>query len=264
MAQGHAWDASSAADRGLGSQLRAALGRIHQHGIVQNDVKPDNIIVERATGRPLFVDFALARPTLDPEEYVSEDSELHAMLAQADPGWLVWPFQSVLLGRMFLTRHLQSGHIHACAMWLMHKQAPCTDGQFSGIWRLLLQLGSDLGAFLGSDEQRAHAFGLHPASRKSDFNARQVRQIHNASYLCMLVTSLPALLQPKVVAGRKAWTAREAYAVQGNIHAAATSQVPGRICPKPSYLMPLIDVVGKASRLNMVARTCDSSGWCCW
>ena len=71
--------------------------RIHQHGVIQNDVKPDNILVEHATGRPVFVDFALARHSLDPEEHDSEDSELHAMLRQADPGWLVRQVDSILL-----------------------------------------------------------------------------------------------------------------------------------------------------------------------
>lgn len=88
LVQGRTWDGSSAADRSLGDQLRAGLMRIHQHGVIQNDVKPDNILVEHATGRPVFVDFALARHSLDPEEHDSEDSELHAMLRQADPGWL--------------------------------------------------------------------------------------------------------------------------------------------------------------------------------
>ena len=62
--QGRSWDGSSAADRSLGAQLRAGLARIHQHGIIQNDVKPENILVEHATGRPVFVDFALARHSL--------------------------------------------------------------------------------------------------------------------------------------------------------------------------------------------------------
>lgn len=72
--------------------MRAALGRIHQQGIVQNDVRPDSIMVEHASGRPLLVDFALARHTHythDPEDHEDEDSELHAVLGQADTGWLV-------------------------------------------------------------------------------------------------------------------------------------------------------------------------------
>ncbi|KAK9865901.1 hypothetical protein WJX84_004609 [Apatococcus fuscideae] len=83
------WDGSSAADRSLGDQLRAGLTHIHQHGVIQNDVKPDNILVEHATGRLVFIDFALAKYSHDPEEHGSEDSELHAMLRQADAGWPV-------------------------------------------------------------------------------------------------------------------------------------------------------------------------------
>ena len=97
LVQGRSWDGSSAADRSLGDQLRDGLRHIHQHDIIQNDVKPDNILVEHMTGRPIFIDFALAKHSRDPEEHESEDSELHAMLRQADPGWPVGQFDSILL-----------------------------------------------------------------------------------------------------------------------------------------------------------------------
>ncbi|KAK9841467.1 hypothetical protein WJX74_006385 [Apatococcus lobatus] len=94
---GRCWDGSSAADRSLGDQLRTGLTHIYQHGVIQNDVKPDNILVEHATGRPIFIDFALAKHSPDPEAHESEDSELHAMLGQAEPDWPVGHFSSILL-----------------------------------------------------------------------------------------------------------------------------------------------------------------------
>ena len=89
LCQGRTWDGSSAADRALRGALATALARIHACGIVQNDVKPDNIMLERATGRLRFIDFALAKHTACEEELDTEDSELNAMVAQADPAWLV-------------------------------------------------------------------------------------------------------------------------------------------------------------------------------
>ena len=49
--------------RRLLAAVAEALAYAHAQGVVHRDVKPDNIMIERASGRPLMTDFGIARAT---------------------------------------------------------------------------------------------------------------------------------------------------------------------------------------------------------
>jgi serine/threonine-protein kinase len=46
-------------------QVASGLSAVHAARIIHRDVKPGNILIERETGRPVLIDFGIARPAFD-------------------------------------------------------------------------------------------------------------------------------------------------------------------------------------------------------
>jgi serine/threonine protein kinase len=42
-------------------QMLDAIGHVHQQGVLHRDISPDNILLERSTGRPVLIDFGASR-----------------------------------------------------------------------------------------------------------------------------------------------------------------------------------------------------------
>jgi hypothetical protein len=75
----------------LMQEVAWALAHAHQHGVVHRDVKPENILLERGTGRALVTDFGIARlqdrtPAAGPGPIVGTARFVSPEQAAGEPG----------------------------------------------------------------------------------------------------------------------------------------------------------------------------------
>jgi serine/threonine protein kinase len=47
--------------RAILDQMLDAIGHVHQEGVLHRDISPDNILMDRSTGRPVLIDFGASR-----------------------------------------------------------------------------------------------------------------------------------------------------------------------------------------------------------
>lgn len=64
----------------LAEDLRASIRRIHALGVVHDDLKEENIMVEAPSMRPVIIDFGLAECTTDKELLLNDSDELRGIL----------------------------------------------------------------------------------------------------------------------------------------------------------------------------------------
>ena len=70
----------------LAIQIAAALGKVHQRGLVHKDVKPANILVNRTNGKVRLTGFGFASPVAQNGALAPPSRSPHTRLRHRRPG----------------------------------------------------------------------------------------------------------------------------------------------------------------------------------
>ena len=71
--------------RAVLAQVAEAVAFLHARGVIHRDIKPDNIMIDRDTGRAMVTDFGIARDLRSAEarKYIEQDNaQVRAFLAE--------------------------------------------------------------------------------------------------------------------------------------------------------------------------------------
>lgn len=95
------------------SAIASGLGAVHERKLVHRDVKPSNIVIEWATGRPVLIDFGLARrrSASNPRFSIAAGTPLYMAPEQArDPDGTKVTFRADIYGLACTAYELFTGH----------------------------------------------------------------------------------------------------------------------------------------------------------
>ncbi|PZO10674.1 MAG: serine/threonine protein kinase [Leptolyngbya foveolarum] len=110
---------SEAAVKKIIADLLGVIAYVHRQGIVHRDIKPDNVILRRADGKPVLIDFGAVKETMTTQISVNGQGAQAHTIAIGTPGYM--PAEQ-MAGRPTFTSDLYS--LGMTAIYLLTSRIP--------------------------------------------------------------------------------------------------------------------------------------------